>query len=205
MTGTSIAALFATMLVISVAPGPSDFAVVARSVAAGFAQALFMIAGIVVADFLFIVLAVYSLSEVAEWMGGMFVWVKYVCGAYLIWLGIGSMRAAPQGAAPAAGSAYASARSSFLGGLLITLGDPKAILFYMGLFPAFVDLADLALSDTVVIMIIATAVICGVKGTYAWLADRAKRLFEQDGVRRKLDIAAGCVLAGTGVFLLLAA
>lgn len=202
MTGSSIAALFATMFVLSVAPGPSDFAVVARSIASGFAQSLFMIAGIVVADFLFILLAVYSLSEVAESLGNLFVWVKYVCGAYLMWLGVGTMRASPPSAAAPRVRQY-SGYSSFLGGLLITLGDPKAILFYMGLFPAFVDLAKVSVADTVTIMVIATVIITGVKGTYAYLAGRAKLFFENARVRKRLDIAAGCVLAGTGAYLLL--
>ncbi|MDX1512130.1 MAG: LysE family translocator [Gammaproteobacteria bacterium] len=202
MTGSTIAALFGTMLILSAAPGPSDFAVVARSISAGFIQAIIMVSGIVVADFLFIALAVLSLAEVAESMGNLFLLVKYACGIYLVWLGVGSIRRRPKTEeVPEMGEA--SGYSSFLGGFMITLGDPKAIFFYLGLFPAFVDLPNITVADTILIMIIATVVIGGVKITYAWLADRAKLMFENPATRKKMDMTAGIVLIGVGVFLIL--
>ena len=199
MTVSSIAALFGTLFILAVAPGPSDFAVVARSIASGFKQSLFMVGGIVAADFLFILLAIYGLAEVAESMGRLFVFVKYACGAYLIWLGVSSLSLRP--VASASEPRKVASYSSFLGGLLITLGDPKAILFYMGLFPAFVDLSTVSVADTVIIMLIVTVVVGGVKALYAYLADQAKLLFENARIRRTLDIAAGGVLVCTGLFL----
>lgn len=134
LTGSAIVALFGTMLLLAVVPGPADFAVVARSIASGFNHGLFMVGGIIAADLLFIVIAVYSLSVVAGSMGTLFVVVKYLCGAYLIWLGTGLLRPRPV-LARVRGTMESSLFSSFLGGLLMTLGDPKAILFYIGLFP----------------------------------------------------------------------
>ncbi len=201
MTVSSIAALFGTLFILAVAPGPSDFAVVARSIASGFKQSLFMVGGIVAADFLFILLAIYGLAEVAESMDRLFVFVKYACGAYLIWLGVSLLRLRAVASVPE--TRKVSGYSSFLGGLLITLGDPKAILFYMGLFPAFVDLSTVSVADTVIIMLVVTLVVGGVKALYAYLADRAKLLFENARIRRKLDIAAGVVLISTGLFLLI--
>ncbi|MEX0726098.1 MAG: LysE family translocator [Planctomycetaceae bacterium] len=191
MTPTGTVALFTTMLILAIAPEPSDFAVVARAIAAGFRQAALMVAGIVVADFLFIVLAVYSLSEVAESMSGLFTLVKYVCGAYLIWLGVSALRSRPDVAGVTETNSKGAGYSSFLGGFLITLGDPKAIVFYMGFFPAYVDLTNITPVDTAIIMLIATVVICGDKLTYAYLANRAKVMFETPGFRRKMDVAAG--------------
>lgn len=190
------------MLVLSVAPGPSDFAVVARSIASGFGHALLMIGGIVAADVLFIVLAVYGLAAVAEAMGTLFTLLQYLGGGYLIWLGASALRAQP--ADVGAKDARKHARfSSFIGGLLITLGDPKAILFYMGLLPAFVDLASITIRDTLLIMSIATGVIVSVKTGYAFAAHRSKHLFANLSLRRRLNVAAGAVLIVTGLFVLL--
>lgn len=200
MTISSIAALFGTMLVLSVTPGPSDFAVVARSVTSGFRHALIMIAGIVVADFLFIVMAVYSLAAIAETMGSLFLLVKYSCGAYLIWLGLTVLRS-PLSSESGQALKKHSGLSGFMGGLLITLGDPKAILFYIGLLPAFVDMTVVTINDTVIIMLVATVVICGVKASYAYLADRATRFFDNLRVRQRLNFAAGGVLIAAGVFI----
>lgn len=200
MTISSITALFGTMLVLAVAPGPSDFAVVARAIASGFTQSLFMISGIVIADILFIVLAVWTLAEVAQSMEGLFRWVTYLCGLYLIWLGVSSIRSQPR-AEDLQKARSSSAYSSFVGGMLITFSDPKAILFYMGLFPAFLDLPNITVSDTVVIMLIATVVVGGVKTGYAYLAEKAKLVLRETKIKRRLDLAAGAVLICVGLFI----
>lgn len=201
MTAGSLTALFGTMLILAIVPGPSDFAVVARSIASGFRHALLMVSGILLADFLFIVLAIYGLAAAAESLGSLFAIVKYLCGAYLIGLGISSLRSRPQALGISKIKGF-SQFSSFLSGLLITLSDPKAILFYMGLFPAFVDLASLSAAEIIVIMLIATVTVGGVKTGYAYLAERAKLFFEHPRAKRTLDVAAGGVLIGTGILLL---
>ncbi|WP_437813608.1 LysE family translocator [Sorangium sp. So ce1078] len=148
-----------------------------------------------------IVLAVYSLTAVAEAMGSLFILAKVACAAYLIWLGAGLWRARPDVAIaePATGAARFSA---FLGGFFITLADPKAILFYMGLFPAFLDLSSVSLADTAILMSIATGVVGGVKLGYAYAAERATSLFEKSTARRRLNMAAKTVMLGTGVYVL---
>ncbi|WP_228021489.1 LysE family translocator [Vasconcelosia minhoensis] len=190
------------MLILAIVPGPSDVAVVARSIAAGFRHALLMVGGILLADFLFIFLAIYGLATAAESMGSLFTIVKSLCGAYLIGLGIGSIRSRSKAMGTSKFKGFPQF-SSFLSGLLITLGDPKAILFYMGLFPAFVDLANISTAEIITIMLIATITVGGVKTAYAYLAESAKLFFEHPRARRTLDIAAGGVLMGTGLWLLL--
>jgi threonine/homoserine/homoserine lactone efflux protein len=202
MTGSSIIALFATMFAVAIVPGPSDFAVVARSITSGFGHAVMMIAGILAADFLFILLALYGLAILAGTMGAFFVLVKYLCGLFLIWLGIGAWRVGLSDPNCKAIPKY-SGFSSFSAGFLITLGDPKAILFYMGLFPAFMDLSNVSIMDTVIVMLIATVIICAVKLSYAYMAAGAGRLFASTRVVKGLNMSAGSILAGIGVFLLL--
>ena len=88
MTFSSIAALLGAMIILALLPSPSVFAVVARSIASGFSHGLMTVIGIVVGDFVFIILAIYGLSALAETMDSLFVLVKYFGSAYLIWLGI---------------------------------------------------------------------------------------------------------------------
>jgi threonine/homoserine/homoserine lactone efflux protein len=202
MTIGSIAALFGTMLVLSAVPGPSDFAVAARSASAGFTHGLLMVLGIVAADLLFILAAVCGLAALAEHFGTAFRLAQYGCGVYLIWLGW-SLWKSKSGHADSAGPASPSGFSSFSSGFLITLGDPKAILFYASLLPAFLDLSRVSATSTIAVMLIATAVICGVKLSYAWMADRARELLGNPAARKKADAAAAAVLASIGVFILL--
>jgi len=202
MTGSHIATLLGTMLVLAVVPGPSDVAVVSRSLISGFSQGLIMVAGIVMADLLFILLAVFSLAEVADSLGSLFAIVNYGCGLYLIGLGIHALRARP-GPIDVSDLGPYSGYSSFLVGLLMTLADPKAILFYMGLLPAFVELATITIADILVIMLIAMIVVGGVKGTYAFLANTAKGVFKNGRLRHRLERMAGWVLLGIGLYIVL--
>ena len=199
-TGSALA-LAASMLALSVVPGPSDVAVIARSVAAGPGQGLLMVAGIIGADLLFILAAVYSLAVIAGTLGGLFDAVRALCAGYLLWLGVRTWRG-HGGTGEAAPGVRGGALASFGTGLFITLGDPKAILFYMGFLPAFVDLAAVTPADILAIMLIATVVVGSVKGTYALLAGRAGAFLHDPRARRRANHLAGLVLMATGAFLL---
>jgi threonine/homoserine/homoserine lactone efflux protein len=200
MSGGSVAALLGILLVLAIVPGPSDVAVVARSLHAGFRQALYMVIGILAADYLFILLAVASLSLVAINTGPWLDWVKYACAAYLIWLGLASFRTR---AVVGPGSTRAMGVSGFVAGFLLTLSDPKALLFYIGILPAFVDIATISSGDVLRFVAVVTLAVGGVKTTYAYLAHSAMRFFDDAAARTRLDRAAGLLLIGTGIFLLL--
>jgi threonine/homoserine/homoserine lactone efflux protein len=201
MTVSSAAALFSVMLVLSFAPGPTEIAIVARSITSGFTHGLIMICGIVIADFLFIIVAVAGLAVIAEALGPLFVLVKYAAGAYLVALGIGQLRA-PPATVDNPESTGSSWLSSLLSGLILTLGDPKAILGYMSLLPAFVDLERVSILDTATIMLLATVAVASAKICYVVLAQRSASLVENPRMKARLNIFAGSVLAGTGVFLI---
>lgn len=201
MTPASAAALFGAMAVLAAVPSVSVLAVTARSAAGGFRHGVFTTAGIVLADVAFILVAIFGLAFLAEAMGDRFVLVKYLGGAYLLWLGIALLRSGrtteQRGKAPAS-----SAWSSFMTGLLITLGDQKAILFYLGFFPAFLDLAAMNWRDAVIVVAIAVVAVGGVKLGYAWAADRAGALL---GSRagRAMNALAGGVLVIVAILLVL--
>ncbi len=201
MTVGSAAALFAVMVVLAFVPGLTEIAVVARSVSSGVRHGLIMICGIVIADFLFILFAVAGLAVVAEALGPLFVLVNYAAGAYLIVLGVGQLRMPPS-AVGAAEPADFSRIASLSSGLFLTLGDPKAILGYMSLLPAFVDLSRVSVFDVATIMLLATVAVAGAKTCYVLLAERSLAWVESPRAKIRLNILAGGALASTGVSLI---
>jgi threonine/homoserine/homoserine lactone efflux protein len=139
LTLRSIIALFIAMVTLAMIPSLSVLTVVARSAALGFGHGLATALGIVVGDFVFIILAIYSLSAVAENMNILFLLVKYGGGIYLIWSGIKLIR--DRSTTIEVTQVETTSRlSSFFSGLSITLGDQKAIFFYLSFFSAFLDL-----------------------------------------------------------------
>ena len=201
MTLSSIAALFAAMITLAMIPSPSVFAVVARAIASGFTHGAISTMGILVGDFIFIVLAICGLATIAEKMESLFILVKYLGGAYLIWLGISLSRSKSE-AVELTGIKETSWLSSFLSGLFITLSDPKAILFYMGFFPAFIELSQISLVDVTLILAIATIAVGGSKLGYAYMADKSRLLFKSSQAKKAMNIIAGSVTMGTGIFLI---
>jgi threonine/homoserine/homoserine lactone efflux protein len=190
------------MIVLAIVPSVSVLAVTARAAAFGFTHGLFTTLGIVFADILFILVAVYGLALLAGMMGDQFRLVQYIGAAYLIWLGISLWRADAQARA-ADSVGLSSWSSSFLSGLLITLGDQKAILFYLGFFPAFIDLSTMTPLDTLIIVLIAILGVGGAKLVYAYLADRASALFRNSRALHGINILAACIMITVGVALLL--
>lgn len=183
-------------------PSVSVLAVTARAAAFGFTHGMFTALGIVVADIIFILIAVYGLVLVAALMGEQFTWIKVIGGIYLIWLGISLWRADSR-ARKTDEIRQSSWSSSFLTGFLITLGDQKAILFYLGFFPAFIDLSRMTPADTLIIIVIAIIGVGGAKLVYAYLADRASLALKNTRAVRAINSLAACVMIAVGVTLLL--
>ena len=200
MALSTIASLFAIMAVLAALPSTSVFTVVSRSMTSGFAHGFATATGVVIGDIVFIVIAVYGLSVIADTLGSLFILVKYLAGAYLIWFGIQLWKVKTDAVQPK-GTEDASLLSSFLCGLFITLGDQKAILFYMGFFPAFLDLSSVSVSDISIVVAVTIVAVGGVKVIYALVADRSRLLFKNAKAKKALNIFAGSAMIGTGIFL----
>lgn len=197
------AALFAAMAVLAAVPSVSVLAVTARAASAGFAHGAATALGIVAADILFVLLAVFGLVLLIEALGDAFVLVEYAAGGYLVWLGVRQWRARSRGPGRGDGDG-ASLAGSFLTGLLLTLGDQKAVLFYLGFLPAFLDLDALTTWDVGLVAAITLCAVGGVKLGYAYAADRAGARLGGDAGRALTGLAAA-VMVGAGLWLVVAA
>jgi len=194
--------LLGALIVLAIIPSVSVLAVAARAAAFGFTHGLFTALGIVAGDIIFILVAIYGLVFVAEALGEQFTLIKVIGGFYLIWLGTTLWRADSRTQKSAAVK-ESSWSSSFLSGLLITLGDQKAILFYLGFFPAFIDLSHMTAVDTLIIIVIAIVGVGGAKLVYAYLAGRASLILKDSRAVRGMNILAAAVMIAVGVVLLL--
>lgn len=146
MSLMGILGLAAAMFLLAITPGPGVFATVSKALSAGFARAVPVVIGIVAGDLIFLLLAVYGLAVIAETFSSLFTLIKYLGALYLIWLGLKIWRSPPQ-LTQLNTAATTANKFSFLGGLSITLGNPKVILFYLGFLPTFVDLPSLSPFD----------------------------------------------------------
>jgi threonine/homoserine/homoserine lactone efflux protein len=206
MSIVEIITLFGTMVILAAMPSASVALVVTRSITLGVANGVAVGIGIVLGDLIFIALVMLGLSVVAEAMGSMFMLIRYLGAIYLLWLGVSLLKARRSG--PIAldlSKQQGSLIASFLAGLFLTLGDIKAIFFYLSLLPMFIDLASLRLSDALVVILVTIFAVGGTKALYAFYAKRLVSLAKSDRLDRATRKAAGTVLIGAGCYLVVKA
>ncbi|WP_409523041.1 LysE family translocator [Nitrincola sp. MINF-07-Sa-05] len=202
MSQVEMIALFVVMTILALVPSTSVALVVARSSTAGFLNGCAVAAGIVVGDLVFVLLAVLGMAVLAEAMGSIFLILKYLAGAYLIWFGIGLLRSKPLSLVAASGRSASTLSASFFSGLILTLGDVKAIFFYASLFPAFVDLATINTLDIAIIVVLTIVAVGGVKLGYAYSAMRVASFARGFKAERAVKGVAGGFMVGAGAYLI---
>ncbi|MGF1778925.1 LysE family translocator [Vibrio nomapromontoriensis] len=198
MTITAMITLFIAMILSAAIPGPSVFAVASRSASYGWKQGFLVVLGVLLADYVFIFLALTGLSVVSSLLGEFAIVLKYVGAMYLFWLAYVTWSDTSSSDV----KATSNSGSSILVGLLMTLSNPKAILFYMGFFPAFIDLKSIDVLDAFLIIAISTLSVGGVLCSYAIMASKAGRLLEGKQSKRWLHRLSGSILASCGTALI---
>jgi threonine/homoserine/homoserine lactone efflux protein len=201
MGWSNILSLFGAMLILAALPSLSVLTVSSKSASGGFIHGLFAAVGVVLGDIIFILIALWGLAFLQGAMGDFFVILKYISGIYLSWLGINTIRAKVNNQNLVKVDVK-SLSSSFSAGLLITLADQKAVLFYLGFLPTFVDVNNIAYLDIAVIILTAILTVGGVKIFYAFLAHRSGLLISRKN-KRIMNYLAGALMISVGVFLLI--
>ncbi|UPR34283.1 LysE family translocator [Vibrio cyclitrophicus] len=200
MSITSGIALFVAMLLSAAIPGPSVLSVLSRSLSYGWKQGLLVVLGVLIADYIFIFLALSGLSALASAMGEFATVIKYVGITYLFWLAYTTWTSDVSESSNTS-SEQGSKASSVIIGLLMTVSNPKAILFYMGFFPAFIDLKTFTTTDVMMILVISTVAVGGVLSLYACTASKARFVFQGRSAKALLNRLSGGFLATCGVLL----
>jgi threonine/homoserine/homoserine lactone efflux protein len=73
-----------------------------------------------------------------------------------------------------------SNKMNFLSGCMIAFSNPKAIVFYLGFLPAFIDLNNLILKEIVIITILIPISLASVLIIYSFIASKAKKIMQTD-------------------------
>ena len=195
-----VIALFFTMLILAILPGPAVFAVVSRAFSNGFKHGAFITLGVLMGDFAYILLALFGLAAIANAMGPAFELIKYASALYLCWLGFSMLRSTAKGVQLAT-IPKVSQFKNLITGLLIAVGNPKALIFYVSFFPAFVPMAHVDLTDVMIILATATLAFGSVNLTYAYLASSAKQVFTSLKAATIMNRTAGSIMLIAGILI----
>ncbi len=201
MPGLSLAALavFAGVFGAAAAsPGPTVAALVARVLARGRRGILPFCLGLVAGDLLWLAAAVLGLGMVVMLFQPVFVALKYLGAAYLLFLAW-KLWTAPVAAASDVAPPRGEGARLFLGAIAVVSGNPKTMLFYFALLPTVLPLGRISLADFAVLAAAVVAVYGAILVAYVLAADRARRVFTSIGARRRINRATGAVMAGAAV------
>ncbi len=198
MSLESTLAFTAAFFLLACSPGPGLAAILSRSLSTGISAGFAVTAGLVLGDAVFMVTAMLGLSAVATALGPLFEVVKYCGSFYLIYLGIRTLRA-PASAFTIKADVPAPLYKDFGLGLLVTLGNPKPILFYGALLPSFLDIRTASILDFALLMGIVTSVSLLVYGFYIFLTVSGRKFLVSSQLGRRIQKVTGLTLIGSGV------
>lgn len=190
---------FCAVYALTVAsPGPGVAAVIARGLAHGMKGAPAFILGFMVGDLVWFGIAATGLAALARTAATLFVAIKWIGVAYLLWLAW-KLWTAPAERVAVLGDDRQHGWRAFMASFMLTLGNPKAILFFLALLPTVVDLTTLNLLSIVQISVAMCVVQPAVLIVYSLLAAKARALFTTPGAVKRLNRTSGVAMAGAAV------
>ncbi|MBT9457281.1 MAG: LysE family transporter [Burkholderiaceae bacterium] len=194
-------AFVAAIIIFLMIPGPGNLALITSTGKGGIPGGLAATLGVIAGDQLLMWLAVAGVAALLNAHPGVFAAVQWLGAAYLAWLGFMMIKAKP-GAKP-----LLNIRPGqyFRQGMLITLLNPKAIVFYMAFFPLFVDPARHQGLSTFAAMAVTIAALTFAYGLVMTLLTHhlAERLRANPAISKLLERVAGVFLIGFGIKLAL--
>jgi len=195
--------LYVGLYAVAVAvPGPGVIAIVARALGSGFKSVIPGTLGILVGDLCLMTLSAFGLALVAQAMGQLFLAVKIAGGLYLFYLAYKYWTAKVEDQGEVVPAGKGDMRRGFLAYLGLTLGNPKAIAFFVALLPVAVNPRLLNAVGYVQLCCATFVVIPVITLGYAALAAQLSRFVASRKARRRINKGAGAVMAGAGCLII---
>lgn len=188
-------------LVLAIVPGPNVTAIIGNALTRGTKAGIAVVLGTQVGVLSMVVVIALGMQALVAFMAWAFDWIKLLGAAYLIWMGIGMLRASGRlaaGEVPAEKSLWRLA----LEGCLILWSNPKALIFLGAFIPQFVS-RDVPAAPQVLVLGLIFMIIAGTTDAlYAVLAGSARHFLTRTRIRL-LNRVSGLVLIGGGIWLAL--
>lgn len=201
MSLASYLALALAVFILALTPGPVVVATVARSLFSGLGASIAFVAGVAAIDLAYLLLAVFGLSAISSVLGELFIAIKILGAAYLIYLGIRLWIDRTHEMQIAGAPVPRRFWKSFTEGALVDLGNPKIILFYAAFLPTFADLGALGSGDVAGMAAVVVGILIATNLGFAWLASRARALIRSRRAVTAINRTSGTLMIGAGAWV----
>lgn len=182
-------------------PGPVWVALMARALSGGFRAAWPLAVGVALGDLFWPLSAILGLSWIHSVYGDILGLLRWVAAAVFLVMGVLLIRKKPQAPGTDSRLTRPGLWAGFSVGVAAVIGNPKAILFYMGALPGFFDLSRLTAPDVLAIILISALVPMAGNLALALFLDRARQLLSTSRNIHRLNLASGLMLIGVACMI----
>ena len=189
------------ILLLWLTPGPVWVAVTARALSGGFRAAWPLAVGVTLGDLLWPLCAILGVTWVLSVWDGFLHALKWVAALTFLLMGALVIRSAGKPIGADSRLTRPGMWAGFLAGVAAILGNPKAILFYMGMLPGFFDLTGLTRPDIAAILAVSVAIPLAGNLLLALVVGRARAFLSSPRAVRRTNITAGSLLVAVGVLI----
>jgi homoserine/homoserine lactone efflux protein len=184
---------------LSLTPGPNGLLALTHGALHGTKKTLATIAGGSLGFGLIIGLSMFGIGALLATWAGLLVIMKWLGGAYLVWLGIQLIRSEPIDISRSKNAGNGRFRTLFRQGFISAVSNPKGILFFVAFLPQFVNPRESLFTQFLLMAITFMVIEFVYEFTVASLADRIKPLLVRAG--KNFNRVFGGVFIAIGVLL----
>lgn len=189
------------MVGLWIVPGPVWVALTARALSGGMAGAWPLAVGVALGDLVWPFCAIMGLSWVLSMYGDLLGLMRWIAAGVFIVMGSLLILKKPNAPGSESRLTKPGVWAGLTVGIAAVIGNPKAILFYMGFLPGFFDLGHVTATDIVAIMMVSAVIPMAGNLLLAFYLDRARQVLQNPTAIRRLNIFSGILLILVGIVI----
>ena len=196
---TQLSLYAGALFVLFLTPGPVWVALIARAVSGGFHAAWPLALGVAIGDVLWPLLAIFGVSYLVSIYADFLTILRYFGAVVFFIMGWALLKHSTVSLAADNRLTRPGMLAGFIAGLLVIIGNPKAVLFYMGILPGFFDLRQITGVDILAICAISMLVPLIGNLILAVSIDKVRVFLATPEAVRRTNIIAGILLILVGL------
>lgn len=201
VTASGLVLYAGALLILFVTPGPVWVALLARSLSGGFAAAWPLAVGVALGDIFWPLVAILGVTWLVSAFAEVMLVMKWIAVAVFIFMGIGLIRSGGHALRADSRLTRPGRWAGFVAGVAVILGNPKAVLFYMGVLPGFFDLTQVTPADIFAICTLSFVIPLVGNLLLSGFIGRMRGALKSPDVLRRINLVAGCLLVAVGAVI----
>ncbi len=187
-----------TAIALIVMPGPNVLVIISTSISHGTRRGLQTVVGTSTAMSIQLLIATIGTTWFVESIAEGFEWLRWLGVMYLIYLGIAQLLSLVQ---KADDKPLVTGRATFSRGFIVSLTNPKTILFFGAFLPQFVSPNGVYINQIIVLSITFLILATLLDSLYAILAGRIRGALQGKRVQKCQKALGGIFYLGAGAWL----